>query len=239
VLSEASRASNLVLIACALALVAVGIGCRGGTAPAPVPPPVQPIAAVTEESRSSASPTRDWPVPAGWKSETIPFPLDFAPKLAHRGVEELRFAPGMFDPTAPGYWSYAFVWWLEDRPLQDGAALGAELTEYFRGLLGMVAEQRAARPKAGAPAAPIIDPSAISCSLRSDGERGAWQQFAGEAVVLDAFGDGRRVPLRLVVLQRDVATAGRRAVLVLASPADRALPIWRQLDEVAGSFAPR
>ena len=29
-------------------------------------------------------------MPAGWKSETIPFPIEFAPLLLHRGVEELR-----------------------------------------------------------------------------------------------------------------------------------------------------
>src|SRR5262245_24178101 len=39
----------------------------------------------------------DWPVPAGWKHETIPFPLGFAPGLPFHGVEELRFAPGFFD----------------------------------------------------------------------------------------------------------------------------------------------
>jgi hypothetical protein len=45
----------------------------------------------------------DWPVPEGWKRETIPFPLDFAPGLSFRGVEELRFAPGFFDPAASSY----------------------------------------------------------------------------------------------------------------------------------------
>jgi hypothetical protein len=41
-----------------------------------------------------------WPAPPGWKSETIPFPLDFAPDIPHRGVEEVRFEPRFFDPAA-------------------------------------------------------------------------------------------------------------------------------------------
>jgi hypothetical protein len=26
-----------------------------------------------------------WAVPQGWRTETIPFPLEFAPELKHRG----------------------------------------------------------------------------------------------------------------------------------------------------------
>ena len=47
------------------------------------------------------------------EGRTIPFPLDFAPNLPYRGTEELRFAPGFFDPSAAGSWSYAFVWFVD------------------------------------------------------------------------------------------------------------------------------
>lgn len=36
------------------------------------------------------------PIPEGWRTETIPFPLEFAPELSYEGYEELRFSPGMF-----------------------------------------------------------------------------------------------------------------------------------------------
>jgi hypothetical protein len=198
----------------------------------------------------SFEPRSDWPVPAGWKSETIPFPLEFAPALAHRGVEELRFAPGMFDPAAPGYWSYAFVWWLEDQAPQDAASLAAELTEYFRGLLTSVAAQRAraaAPPPGPADALPVaggsrpgvlIDVAAITAAVQAAPDAAGWRRFTGEATVLDAFGDGRRVSLRLTLAQRNFSALGRRAVLVLASPAAADQPIWQKLEEVAVSFAP-
>jgi hypothetical protein len=79
-----------------------------------------------------------WRVPDGFRGETIPFPLDFAPSLSHRGAEELRFAPGVFDPAAPGYWSYAFAWRTDDAAALDAAALAGELTAYFRGLIDAV-----------------------------------------------------------------------------------------------------
>ena len=63
----------------------------GSSTPSPPPEP-------------TTKPPSPWPVPTGFRGETIPFPLDFAPGLAHKGVEELRFAPGFVDPAAAGYW---------------------------------------------------------------------------------------------------------------------------------------
>lgn len=239
------------LLLTATALLAAGCSRRAEPAPpSATPPPAASAPAPPDSAAATASfdPRRDWPAPTGWKSETLPFPLDFAPDLTHRGVEELRFAPGMFDATAPGYWSYAFVWWLEDRAPQDAAAFSRELTDYFRGLLVLVARERAKAPPAGAPAPLPFDAAAIACTLRAEAEPPkspeppGWQRFTGEATIFDAFGDNRRLSLHLTLAQRDFPAAGsapgHRAILVLASPADPAQPIWRQLEQVARSFAP-
>jgi hypothetical protein len=111
--------------ALAACVLATGIACGPGPYPVYDPP----------------RPQTPWDVPPGWKHELIPFPLDFAPSLQHAGVEELRFAPGFFDPTAPGYWSYAFVWRLEGYPPFDAAHVADELTTYFRGLVAAVDEK--------------------------------------------------------------------------------------------------
>ena len=79
-----------------------------------------------------------WRVPDGWKKEVIPFPLDFAPSIAHQGNEELRFPPGFFDPASPARWSYAFVWRTKDAAQMAPDALAAELTTYFTGLVHAV-----------------------------------------------------------------------------------------------------
>ena len=42
------------------------------------------------------------PAPEGWRHERLAFPLDFAPDIELEGYEELRFAPGMFDPGSRG-----------------------------------------------------------------------------------------------------------------------------------------
>jgi hypothetical protein len=66
-----------------------------------------------------------WPVPSGWRTETIAFPLDFAPSIAYHGEEQIRFAPGMFNAAAPDYFSYVFVWIVDEQPALTADALTA------------------------------------------------------------------------------------------------------------------
>jgi hypothetical protein len=172
--------------------------CGASTPPASHPAPSAPAVA--------------WPVPAGWRSEIIPFPLDFAPSLAHRGKEELRFPPGFFDPAAGDYWSYAFVWRLDDVAQLDAAALGAELTTYFRGLTAAVDTEHK-----------ITTPEQIV--VRATGA-GPSFQLAGH--VFDAFKTS--APLDLTGTARRIACgAGALWVFVLA-PA--ATSIRAPLDEL-------
>ena len=82
------------------------------------------------------------PVPEGWRTETIPFPLDFAPQIELTGVEELRFAPGMFTEGAEDFWSYAFIWWVPEASHFDEEMLRASLNAYFEGLSKAVGEPK-------------------------------------------------------------------------------------------------
>src|SRR5689334_7537815 len=113
-----------------LLIVCLAIGCHAST---PATPPSPPAAKPASEEAPPPV-ARHWELGAQWRSEVIPFPLDFAPTVSHRGYEELRFPPGFFDPAATDYWSYAFLWRTEDAANLDAAALGNELTVYFRGL---------------------------------------------------------------------------------------------------------
>jgi hypothetical protein len=171
----------------------------GSAAHPPYPPP---------------APVPAWRVPDGWRSETIPFPLDFAPSLAHRGIEELRFAPGFFDPAAPGYWSYAFVWRTEDAATLDAAKLGDELTVYFRGLIAAV-------DKDGR----ITARDTITATATPEGAT----RFALRAHVFDAFKTA--LPLDLEgTAERRACETGALWVFVLARAGS---PIRAELDALA------
>jgi hypothetical protein len=156
-----------------------------------------------------------WTVPAGWRTETIPFPLDFAPSLQHRGFEELRFSPGMFKPDAPDFWSYAFVWWLEGEQPPSNDVLQRELGEYFRGLSNAVAKGKYE-----------FDQSRFKATLGADG--------AGRIETYDAFKTGKPITLR--VRTRAQRCGAATALVVTLSPADANGPVWRQLDDLAAAF---
>jgi hypothetical protein len=143
-----------------------------------------------------------WRVPPGWKTEVIPFPLEFAPSVAHTGVEELRFPPGMFQPDDPGYWSYAFTWRLTDPARLDAAALSTELTAYFAGLVAAVDTKGA-----------ITARQTIRVDAAATGEA-SWQLIAQ---TFDAFTTGAAITL-VGHARRESCGEGSLWVFVLARP---------------------
>jgi hypothetical protein len=150
-----------------------------------------------------------WVLPAGWRSEIIPFPLDFAPALPHHGVEELRFPPGSFTLGAANYWSYAWAWRLDDGADLDAAALGAELTAYYRGLLVAVDSQHR-----------ITSPDQIVAEATVASTPGAG--FVITAHIFDAFNQAQ--PVDLTGSARRVSCgAGSLWVFEVSPPASTAI----------------
>jgi hypothetical protein len=150
-------------------------------------------------ARANGSPSFQWPTPEGWRSETIPFPLEFAPELAYRGVEELRFAPKFFDASSPTYFTYSFVWLLEDGPAFGAAPLAHDLDVYFTGLARAVAPSK-------------FEPKAHDARLeqQKDGT------YRGVVHTVDAFGDGRA--LTLAVVGEAVTCGSHRGIVLSLSP---------------------
>jgi hypothetical protein len=155
-----------------------------------------------------------WPVPAGWKHEVIPFPLDFAPGLPHRGLEELRFPPGFLKAGAPNHWSYAFAWRLDDAAQIEPNALASELAVYFRGLLAAVDGDKHR-----------LDPAQITVT--------ATPQLELRVHLIDTFGDAAAVDL-VGTAHRSSCGGGALWTFVLAPETS---PIRHQLDDLVASAA--
>jgi hypothetical protein len=179
-------------------------GCRSGNERSPPP-------------AASETPRFTWPVPDGWRSETIPFPLEFAPEIPHRGVEELRFAPGFFEPQAPGYFTYAFAWVVSGESALELPTLARELATYFRGLMSAVAR--------GKKDLPPLDLDRTEAHIGADGR--------GSVVTFDAFGDGRQIDLEVTVAVQPCGAG--KAVLFTAAPRGRP-PLDPSPQEVARAF---
>jgi hypothetical protein len=159
----------------------------------------------------------EWPTPSGWKSERIPFPLDFAPALPYRGVEELRFAPRFFKPSSDTYFTYTFAFVLEDAPAFGTEQLAGDLKTYFTGLAGAVKK---------APSDPNLHSARVTPTTEG--------QFTGIVKTIDAFGDSR--PLELNLIGETYVCGSRRIILSSLSPHPVGDPIWVTLADVRKSF---
>jgi hypothetical protein len=196
-------------------LLAVALTLAACASPTPAPAPPAPAPARTSDFQ--------WPVPAGWRSETIPFPLDFAPALPYRGVEELRFAPGFFKPEAPDFWSYAFVWWLEGEPDLSPAVLSRDLKAYFVGLAEAVAKGKF-----------DTQPAEMRADVRAGPATARGAGFTGTARVFDAFKARRLLDLQI---EGETFRCGDRQVMLLAaSPQPVTAPIWEGLRKTVQGF---
>ena len=73
------------------------------------------------------------PIPKDWTIERFLVPPSFAPTIQYKGVEDIRFTPGWDKFESNEYWSYAFLWYLDDRVAFDSKSLKKNLTAYYTG----------------------------------------------------------------------------------------------------------
>lgn len=71
-----------------------------------------------------------------WKGERITLPADFAPDMKLKGIEEIRFAPGMFEADSETFFSYVFAFAVSADQQLSKAVIEAEMLAYYRGLAG-------------------------------------------------------------------------------------------------------
>lgn len=157
--------------------------------------------------------------PAGWRTERLEFPLEFAPELDYRGVEDLAFAPGMFTPESDSYFSYALALRLEGDHEVDEAMLTRFLATYYRGLCRAVAAERKLERDAGG----------VTARVQREGEG-----FRATIAMFDPFTTG--APLELALELTTHATPRATEVLGLASPLDPEAPVWGELRALGAAW---
>ncbi len=78
----------------------------------------------------------------GWRGETIKLPPGFARDMTVKGIEEIRFAPGMFKADQEDFFSYALVFYFPNEKPLDQKRIQSELLKYYRGLAAAVGKRR-------------------------------------------------------------------------------------------------
>lgn len=151
-------------------------------------------------------------VPEGWKSEIIPFPMEFALGIPLNGTEELLFSPDMYHPHRQNFFSYLFSWNIKSTtisPLQ----MKSYLTAYYQGLANTVSGQKN---------------NMVMVNIVSTTEN----QFQGSIQWTEPFVTHKNQLLRFKTERIDCAFKDEQRWYFYLSPQDYKKPVWDTMKKI-------
>jgi hypothetical protein len=183
-----------------------------------------------QEPEKEPAPPYQMPAPKGWGKETIRLPPAFAADLGWKGVEELRFAPGMFKADSDSFLSYAVLFWLPAEQKADAKALEQGLLAYYRGLSRAVLQSKKQEVDVAAFTLSLKDVTPDKVPRRASGE--TYSTLTGQLKWVEPFVTGKPQTLRLEIQTWTCEKAKRRCVFVCASPQPDTAAVWKSLREI-------
>lgn len=166
-------------------------------------------------------------IPKGWEIERFPIPIEFAPEINYKGVEDVRFAPGWGAEKSEDYWSYTYLWWLEGEQKIDATVLQKNLKAYYEGLVGRNIISR------NIPTGKIV-PTNVIVKNQKAGENSSGL-YNGTIDMLDYM---TQKPMRLHFLAQvqNCESHNHTAVFIEISPKPYSHPIWKEMNRIKVSF---
>ena len=164
----------------------------------------------------------------GWGIERFPIPIDFAPKIPYKGVEDVRFTPGWSKPQSDEYWSYAFLWYVEGVQMIDSKTIENNLSMYFDGLVNRNIEKREL-PK------DLIKKTKADFRKLSTPETADESTFTGTIEMVDYMSKKPMVLQAKVHLKR-CSSSNYTIIFHQFSPQKRNSAVWAKLNELWNNF---
>ena len=173
-----------------------------------------------------------------WKGERIALPPSFAPKMKMNGIEEIRFAPGMFKADAEDFFSYVFVFSLSGDQKLDEEFIKAETLTYYRGLGEAVAKGKGKE----------VDGSKFKFEMKKDKEakqvvasvsdKKTVAQYTGKLDWIEPFATGKSQVLHFEIQAWTDPQTKRNYLFVGTSPKKISDEdeIWKQLRKIRSEF---
>lgn len=172
--------------------------------------------------------------PAGWSGESIELPPGFAAEMKLKGSEHIRFAPGMMKPASDSFFSYAFVFELQPKPVLTEAVVKAEFLTYYRGLCKAVLNGKL----------PDVDPSEFKLELQrvkpdakpelDDKSANTATDYTGKLDWIEPF--ATKKPQKLNMEIRTWNRKDRNYIFACVSPQPRDAAIWKQLHAIRDDY---
>ncbi len=172
--------------------------------------------------------------PEGWSGETISLPPQFAPDMKLKGSEHIRFAPGMMKASSESFFSYAFVFELQPKPVLTEAVIKEEFLTYYKGLCKAVLKGEV----------PGVDPSEFKVELqpvKAEGQRASEEnnaktptQYVGTLNWVEPFATKKPQKLNLEIWTW--TRNDQNYIFACVSPQARDAGIWKQLREIRDNY---
>lgn len=159
--------------------------------------------------------------PNTWRKEVLEFPLIFAQSLPYKGEEHIRFAEGWGDVDDEDYFSYVFIWVLEDDPNLTSSRVTSDMDTYFTGLMktGLLTKLKFFKKL----------PKTKVTIYKSQGLN---SMFEGKIEVYDAFFKREKIVLNAKINSSYCSVLKRYIVYFRLSPKEFHEPIWEDLQAV-------
>ena len=181
----------------------------------------------TEFDAEKYEPPYTLAAPQGWGVERFAIPIEFAPTISYKGVEDVRFAPGWSDPGSNEYWTYAFLWYLEGTPEITPQVTEKNLAAYYTGLIERNIERRKIPKEKLFP---------VKVTLKKTRAEGAdLQTYSGTIYMLD-YMEQKPITFNCVVHLRSCPGKNNTFVFYQVSPQPLTSDIWKGLQQLWSAF---
>ncbi len=155
-----------------------------------------------------------------WGKEIFHFPLHFAPTIDYDGIEEVVFPKNWINPDSTNFWSYVFVWSLENQDEVTPKELEKTLKLYFDGLMEVVNKNPEAK----------IKPTRARFHLNKNPSDSIF--VSGSLTIFDAFATQQPLDLNARVYSKFCSGDGKRILLFRFSPKPFDHAVWELLRTV-------
>jgi len=166
-------------------------------------------------------------IPTGWDIERFLIPIEFAPQIQYKGVEDIRFTSGWANVKSNEYWTYAFLWYLDGTYKINKNILENNLRAYYSGLVGRNIEPRKI------PASKVIP---VKTFVKQVTTSESDLKTFNETIEMLDYMEQRPITLNCIVHVRPYKEKGKTFIFYELSPKPFPDSIWLKLNELWTDF---
>ena len=171
--------------------------------------------------------------PADWKQERIALPPSFARDMKLKGIEDVRFAPGMFQAKSDSFFSYMFVFQLDTKPELTPKVIEREFLVYYRGLASAVLKNRNVKLDTVKFALKLKEAKVAKSKQK---QPSGLKQYAGDLKWVEPFVTRKPQTLHLEIQSWAGTKKKHNYLFVVVSPKESTAAIWKTMRDLRAAF---